>query len=173
MEQLPRRKNTLRRRRSSLRICAVVIMVLIVIGAACGVKLVYDKGKDEGMQVQRQATEQNLKGLAEAVTKKVEMVGKMEELSKELPEEIDAEGIGSYINKLERLKAEVQDEEVKSFLTEYQQAWASFEETYKSENNKEIESAFSELRVKATETGEKMTNYYDELVKKEIDDLQK
>ena len=171
IEQLPKTKNRNRHQRVWPKIAVVIVVILTIIGVVTGIKLAYDNGKKAGVNEVREQVQQNLKALADAVTKKANIGETLQQLIADVPSELDADGIAKYVENLERLTSSMDDQQVKGILDDYKQSWAGFQEIYTSEDNKKIETGFAELRAKAAETGEKITELMNQRIKSASENL--
>lgn len=161
-----------KRERKRIKVVALAggLAVLAVLGWMA-VSAAYNKGVSDGKIEQKEVTTEDLEQLGGAIEEKTQTLEKLTDLNAEVPSEIDAEGIKAYLEKLGGIISEVKNEATKKVLEEYEEAWKSLAETYASEDNSAIASALEGLRSKASDVAIKITEAYNNIIKKAAEKL--
>ncbi len=145
-------------------ILAVVAAVLVLIGGAVAVKIVYDKGVESGRAQQREDVEDSLKQLGETITEKTEVLKMLSDLNGETSNEANSDNIIAYLVKLEKIVKKVKNEEAKGALESYLTEWKSLKDIYDKKDNNAIAEELEKLRSVASDTAMKVTEAYNKAI---------
>lgn len=166
---------TKRKNNNSKKILSIIGIIVAVIGLGVGTyfgaRAIYDSGVTDGRRLESDEISERVRALGTAVSEKVNFQQLVSEAFKDVPAEVNTEGIEQYIGKLEELMGKVKVESVQEALKEYLAKWQALKDTYTSKDNGKIEESFNELKVIAEETAQKTQGLYDEAIKKAIQDL--
>ncbi|MBO7132369.1 hypothetical protein J6V85_03910 [Candidatus Saccharibacteria bacterium] len=148
-----------------------VAVILIGIAAFFGIKAIYDNGISNGRRIEADEIADKLEELGNAISERESFQKNIQEVFKDLPSEVDSEGIDSYIEKLRGLTDNISTENVKSLLEEYYNKWLEFKDVYLGENNDEIANKFEELKTKASELSEKIKATFNDSIKNSLEEF--
>lgn len=126
----------------------------------------YDRGIEAGKAEQQENTRYALNEIATLITEKQ----KLNETLSSLPTaELDATTIDQYLEAL--AKVTPVDQEAQNLLKSYQEKWQAFKEVYATEDNTKIAEEFNSLKAAATETAKKLTDHYNSVINKSLENL--
>lgn len=148
-----------------------VAVILIGVAAFFGVKSIYNSGISNGRQIEADEIATKLEELGNAISERESFQNDLQNLFKDLPSEVDSEGIDLYIEKLRGLTDNVSTENVKAMLEEYYDKWLEFKDVYLSEDNSEISNKFDELKTKASELSEKVKATFNDSIKSSLEEF--
>ena len=148
-----------------------VAVILIGVAAFFGVKSIYNSGISNGRQIEADEIATKLEELGNVISERESFQNDLQNLFKDLPSEVDSEGIDLYIEKLRSLTDNVSTENVKTILEEYYDKWLEFKDVYLSEDNSEISNKFDELKTKASELSEKVKATFNDSIKSSLEEF--
>ena len=148
-----------------------VAVILIGVAAFFGIKSIYNSGISNGRQIEADEIATKLEELGNAISERESFQNDLQNLFKDLPSEVDSEGIDLYIEKLRGLTDNVSTENVKAMLEEYYDKWLEFKDVYLSEDNSEISNKFDELKTKASELSEKVKATFNDSIKSSLEEF--
>ena len=138
------------------------IIALAIIGIACFcINSAYHKGYYDGHANYESETTESLVRLGNAISEKTEFIKNSDVVLKDVPSEIEEEGIDIYISNLTTLNNSIHTEAVKQLLESFIKDWQEFKETYASEDNDAITAKFNELKTKATTLSNSIREIFD------------
>lgn len=148
---------------------SIIAVVLIGIAVFFGAKAIYNNGVSKGRQLEAEEIADKIESLGDAISERESFKAELSELVKDLPSEVDSDGIDLYIEKLKNLVEKVSTKDVKNLLEEYYNQWLNFKEVYLSENNDEITNSFNELKTKTKELSESIKAKFNESIKNSLE----
>lgn len=141
------------------------VVVLIVISIACFcIHSAYRKGVSDGRADYEKEAAELLSTLGNAISEKTEFNKNASLVLKDVPAEIEEEGINTYINNLTTLENSTRTESAKKLLSSFIEKWRSFKDVYASEDNSTITDAFNELKTSSATLTEKIREAYDDQI---------
>ena len=153
----------------------VVVILLIVAGVGAGAffgaRAIYDAGVSEGRKIEAEEVAESVRTLGQAVQEKVEFQEKLSGVFRELPEMMNSEEIDKYIENLNTLKSQINNESVISFLDDFIAKWQDFKNTYSTKDNEGIAEAFNALKANSLDIANNIKTVYDEAIKAAITNL--
>ena len=152
-------------------VSCIAMAVVLGVGIFFGARAIYDNGISTGRQIESDEIVNELKNLGTAISEKANFQQSISEVFKDLPAEVNAEGIDAYIAKLEEYTSNINTESVKNTLIEYLSKWKEFKDTYGSQDNDKITEAFNTLKTTASETATQIKTSYDEAIKNAVNNL--
>lgn len=154
-------------------------IIKIIVGAAIGVVVVAGLmfgAFKAGEHHEKMAVEHKMEALAKFIEEKVDVMGRLSELSelwKSDTDTIDKEGIGKYIEKLGEIKNAVNNDEIKSRLEEYASKWKDLEDIYDGKDNEKIMQAFDDIKASVTEAAEEIEKILNKNINGTVEELEK
>jgi flagellar basal body-associated protein FliL len=152
-----------------------IIIIVLVIGVAIatffGVNAAYNKGVQTGREDYEKETTELLSNLGTAISEKTNFNQNAKNILKDVPAEINEEGIDTYINNLITLADTTKTEEIKNIINEYIVKWQSFKDVYLSEDNDAISEAFNNLKTEAGSTATKIREAFDAKISDALNNL--
>lgn len=153
----------------------VVVILLIVVGVGAGAffgaRAIYDAGVSEGRKIEAEEVAESVRTLGQAVQEKVEFQEKLSGVFRELPEMMNSEEIDKYIENLNTLKSQINNESVISFLDDFIAKWQDFKNIYSTKDNEVIAEAFNALKTNSLDIANNIKTVYDEAIKAAITNL--
>lgn len=150
---------------------AVIVSVGVGVGVYFGGKSIYNSGIDNGVQSTENKMKDALNTLGQAVQEKTDLQEKITGIFKDLPETTNSEAIDKYIENLNNLINETQNEDIKNTLNDFNNKWQEFKNTYASQDNNQISEAFNALKTYAADTADKIKTFYDEAIRAAVNNL--
>lgn len=148
-----------------------VVLIIFIIAMVLGVNLAYHQGIQDGRKDYENETLDLLSALGDAISEKTNFNQSASNILKDVPTEINEEGIDTYLNNLIALSNTIKTNEVKTIIDEFIAKWQSFKETYLTENNDAITEAFNELKSEASTVTAKIRETYDAKITSALNEL--
>ncbi len=149
----------------------IVLVILIAVATFFGVNAAYNKGVQTGRENYEKETAELLSTLGTAISEKTTFNQNAKEILKDVPAEINKEGIDKYIDNLVTLANTTKTEEIKNIINDYIAKWQSFKEVYLSEDNDAISEAFNNLKTEAGSTATKIREAFDAKISDALNNL--
>ncbi|MBR2726173.1 hypothetical protein IKE87_02815 [Candidatus Saccharibacteria bacterium] len=153
----------------------VVVILLIVVGVGAGAffgaRAIYDAGVSEGRKIEAEEVAESVRTLGQAVQEKVEFQEKLSGVFHELPEMMNSEEIDKYIENLNTLKSQINNESVITFLDDFIAKWQEFKNIYSTKDNEGIAEAFNALKTNSLDIANNIKTVYDEAIRTTISNL--
>lgn len=166
---MQRKRNT--KKRAAIIVTSVLVAIGIGTGMFFGARAIYDSGVNDGRRVESAETAERVRLLGQVVQEKVDFQEKVTSMFNELPGMLESEGIDKYIENLNQLISQTNNEAVKSLLNEYLSKWQEFKKTYESKDNDAIAEGFNALKATVSDTAKQIKTKYDEAIKAAVQGL--
>ncbi len=167
-----KKRNFIIKSNSILRwIIIVVLVALVAVATFFGVNAAYNKGVQIGRENYEKETTEILSALGTAISEKTNFNQNAKDILKDVPTEVNEEGIDKYINNLITLANTVNIEEIKNIINEYITKWQNFKDVYLSEDNDAISEAFNTLKTEADSVTTKVREVFDANISEALNNL--
>ena len=137
------------------------LLIVIIIIMAFSINVAYHQGIQDGRKDYENETLDLLLTLGNAISEKSNFSQSASNILKDVPTEINEEGINTYLNNLATLGDTINTDEVKNIINELIEKWQSFKEIYLTEDNDAITEAFNNLKSESTTITSKIREAYD------------
>lgn len=137
------------------------LLIVIIIIMAFSINVAYRQGIQDGRKDYENETLDQLLTLGNAISEKSNFNQSASNILKDVPTEINEEGINTYLNNLATLGGNINTDEVKNIINEFIEKWQSFKEIYLTEDNDAITEAFNNLKSESTTITSKIREAYD------------
>ena len=137
------------------------LLIVIIIIMAFSINVAYHQGIQDGRKDYENETLDLLLTLGNAISEKSIFNQSASNILKDVPTEINEEGINTYLNNLATLGDAINTDEVKNIINEFIEKWQSFKEIYLAEDNDAITEAFNNLKSESTTITSKIREAYD------------